>query len=60
MYMNPTTLQQPLFALPRQSILGCDHLVNAADGVWIHVYCENQMMVSPKDAKGSNGESKEW
>ena len=37
-FMNPTTSQNPLFSMPRGTILSVDNMSDSVDGVWIHVF----------------------
>ena len=37
-FMNPTTSQNPLFSMPRGTILSVDNMIDSVDGVWIHVF----------------------
>ena len=37
-YVNPTLSQNPLFSMPRGTILSVDNMIDSVDGVWIHVF----------------------
>lgn len=50
-YVNPTTSQNPLFSMPRGTILSVDNMMDSVDGVWIHVFnngsAQNRNMKNP-------------
>ena len=54
-FMNPTTSQNPLFSMPRGTILSVDNMIDSVDGVWIHVFnngsAQNSNMKNPAGSK---------
>ena len=54
-YLNPTTSQNPLFSLPRGTVLSVDNMVSAPDGVWIHVFDHTGGQEAATNPAGSGG-----
>ena len=52
-YLNPTTSQNPLFSMPRGTILSIDNMIDSTEGVWIHVFIEKGQENDPKSPVGS-------
>lgn len=52
-YLNPTTAQNPLFSMPRGTILSIDNMIDSTEGVWIHVFNEKGQENDPKSPAGS-------
>ena len=52
-YLNPTMAQNPLFSMPRGTILSVDNMIDSTEGVWIHVFNEKGQENDLKSPAGS-------